>query len=482
MSAVVVVILPVGLFRSTSICADADAIYLVEDPVYFTKYRFHKQKLVLHRASMQRYFDVLKSRYEGVRYVPFNKADYKRMFAGAGTVRLHDPVDHDVMDVITQAARGRKLDVLDTPAFLETREELHAYWETTNRKNYFHDASFYRWQRRRLDVLMQDGKPRGGKWSFDRENRKPFPADYAEAALRRNRSEYVEEAKRYVAQHFPDNFGDSDSFVCPIDHTAAKRWLATFIRQRLPTFGPHQDAASSKVVLGSHSLLSPLLNIGLLTPAQVLEAVLDAKDVDLQSVEAFVRQLIGWRSFVRMVYVYHGRDMLAMNRLGQTASITPHWYEGTTGIQPVDVLIRRAKQYGYLHHIERLMYMGNFFLLCEVRPTDVYEWFMVCFLDSYAWVMMANVLGMSQFALEGVSMMTRPYFSSSSYLKRMSDFTSGEWQHVWDALYYRFLKKHRTLLKRIYATAPQVRHLDRKPAGELKAMLAAADRYLAYLK
>lgn len=272
----------------------------------------------------------------------------------------------------------------------------------------------------------------------------------------------------------------------PFTHDDAEKWLKTFIKERLPYFGPNQDAVSQSIHLGNHSLLSPLLNIGLITPREVLDAVLKQFDAlpdkkeHIASYEGFIRQLIGWREFCRLMYLFHGKSMFKMNLLNHKKRLTKNWYHATTGIAPIDQLIDKAHNTGYLHHIERLMYMGNFFLLSQIHPKDVYEWFMVCFIDSYEWVMAPNVFGMSQYSLKGMSMMTRPYFSSSNYILKMSDFKkNGKWEIIWDALYYNFVDRHQDLLKTIYATVNAVRNWERKKNKE--EILMTAKDYLKYL-
>lgn len=384
----------------------------------------------------------------------------------------------------------------DTPAFLETRADLEAYRKKhTNGRSYQHDASFYRWQRRRLGLLVDaDGKPVQGRWSFDRDNRNPYDSDYKEPRMPAFRSRHVQEAKAYVERHFPDNFGTTDRFCYPTTHTQAERLLQQFVAEKLAAFGKFQDGISKDVIFGSHSVLSSSLNIGLLTPDVVITSVMAAfsrardKKKLIGSVEAFLRQVIGWRSYVRFVYMFHGADMLAMNRLKHKNHLTRHWYDATTGVPIVDAMIRKAHEYAYLHHIERLMVMGNFALLLMIRPSDVYEWFMVAFVDSYEWVMAPNVYGMSQYALEGVDMMTRPYFSSSNYLRKMSDFAAGSvilkgrtvaWDKVWDALYYNFINKHAGWLRNIYATAMQVQHWDNMDTTKRAQHLKVARMYFS---
>jgi deoxyribodipyrimidine photolyase-related protein len=190
-----------------------------------------------------------------------------------------------------------------------------------------------------------------------------------------------------------------------------------------------------------HSLLSPLLNIGLLTPMQVVNAAV-AQGAPLNSTEGFIRQIIGWREFIRGVYIYTGVRERTTNFWKFSRPLPVSFYQASTGIPPLDNTIRRVLQTGYCHHIERLMILGNYMLLTETDPDAVYQWFMELFIDAYDWVMVPNVYGMSQFA-DGGLMATKPYISGSSYILKMSNYRKGDWTAVWDALFWNFMNRQR---------------------------------------
>ena len=188
-----------------------------------------------------------------------------------------------------------------------------------------------------------------------------------------------------------------------------------------------------------------MLNIGLITPKYVIERCLqyaEEKKIPIASVEGFIRQVIGWREFIRAVYEQKGSEERTRNYWSFTEKIPESFWSGTTGMVPVDVTIEKVKKTGYCHHIERLMILGNFMLLCEWDPNEVYEWFMTMFIDAYDWVMVPNVYGMSQFA-DGGLLATKPYISGSNYILKMSDYKKGEWCAVWDALFWNFMHRHR---------------------------------------
>lgn len=469
----ILLVYPTQLFKDNALIEKVDKIYLIEDPFYFSQFPFHKLKLTFHRATMKYYYDYIKAD----KYYNHQDVDYKDIFRGATEIHLYHPIDHPILKKIHKYAKSIPVHVYDTPSFMETLEELEEYRNKyTNKKNYYHDVSFYRWQRKRLDVLMDKGKPEGGLWSYDKENRNPFDDNYEEPKIKEYHNKYIDEARRYVNKEFGDNFGENETMYYPCTFEEAERHFHNFLKKKMTLFGTFEDGVRSDIIYGPHSVLSPLLNTGLLTPKQVLKETLRRyKKKEITSYEAFIRQLIGWRSFMRFVYHYHGEEMMEMNLLGHKNKIPKTWYTGKTGIKVLDVMIEKVDKYAYLHHIERLMYVGNIALLTLMHPKEIYKWFMVCFIDSYEWVMIPNVMGMSQYSLKGISMMTRPYFSSSNYMIKMSDY---EREDILDALYYHFIDKHEKILEKIYATAMQVKYWRRMDKNRKKEILTLARQYL----
>lgn len=489
-----ILIYPVSLFENNSLITKDSDIYIIEDPTYFTKFKFHKMKLILHRSSMKFYHDYLSNNKYKVKYVDFHDVIffYKNTLKKYKKVIMHDVTDHDLMKFIRDITTkyGSSLEVYDTPLFIETIADLKKYNENVKNNRYVHDASFYRWQRRNLNVLVKDGEPLYGKWSFDRENREPFDKKYKEPKNPKiNNNNYVVDAKKYIEKYFKNNFGLTDEFIYPVTFAEAKKLLSDFIKNKLSSFGKYEDAVSKDIIYGSHSLLSSSLNIGIITPKYVLEKVIDhfdsmttsEKKQNINNVEAFVRQLIGWRSFTRCLYLFHGKKMIKMNKLKHKYKINNKWFDANTNIEPIDFLINKVKKHAFLHHIERLMYIGNFSLLTGVNPKEIYNWFMIVSIDSYEWVMVSNVMGMSQYALTNVSMMTRPYFSSSNYIKKMSDFEEGNWEKIWDALYYNFIGKNYELIRSNYSTGFIAKHWKNMDKTKKENILNISKKYLAYL-
>ena len=438
-------IYPHQLYADQPAVAGADRVYLVEDPLLFSQYTFHRQKLILHRASMTRYAAGLK--------LPVEIVEAKQLKATgdiAGIlkkdkvteVRVTDPCDAYLLRRLTEGLAKAKiaLTVVEDPNFLTPLAEVEAY---TKDKPKFFFTDFYMRQRKRLKLLLEDdGKPRGGKWSFDSENRKRLPATVKPPAVKAvPENDAVREARQYVRDNFPDALGDDTTFEYPTSHAEAKACLKEFVRDRLDQFGDYEDAISVRETTLFHGVLTPMLNTGLLTPAEVVNAVLArADDVPMNSLEGFTRQVIGWREFMRLVYLTRGGKQRTTNFWGFKHPVPKALYDGTTGIDPVDRVIKNVLKTGYAHHIERLMILGNFLLLCEIGPDAVFQWFMELFIDSYDWVMVPNIYGMSQYADGGMTT-TKPYISGSSYVLKMSDHKKGPWCAVWDALYWNFIDK-----------------------------------------
>jgi deoxyribodipyrimidine photolyase-related protein len=338
-----------------------------------------------------------------------------------------------------------RLEIKPSPGFLTDLGDFKSLFK--GKKN-LRFETFYIHQRRKLALLLnEEGKPLGGKWSLDQENRKKLPRSiHIPKPFKARQGKEVKEAIAYVKQKYAKNPGSAELFNYPTTHSEAKKALQYFLKNRFALFGDYEDAIAQKEPILFHSCLSPLLNVGLLTPDLVIKEAIkyfENHKIPLNSAEGFIRQIIGWREFIRGAYSFIGEKERAANFFKHQRKIPQSFYEATTGILPVDETIKKLQNHAYVHHIERLMILGNFFLLCEIDPNEVYRWFMEFFIDSYDWVMVPNVYGMSQYA-DGGLMTTKPYFSSSNYLLKMSDYKKGEWCEIWDALFWRFMIKNRS--------------------------------------
>ena len=342
-------------------------------------------------------------------------------------------------------------------------------------------------QRKKRNILMQpDGKPTGGKWTFDTENRKKYPAKKTPPPIQfPDVDDYYKDAKQYVEKNFAEHLGNlSEHSLYPTSFETTKAWLNQFFEHRFMEFGIYEDAIDTENSILHHSVLSPMLNVGLITPKEIIDACLlyaAENNVPINSTEGFVRQIIGWREFIRGVYESRGSEERTTNFWKFKKKIPASFYDGTTGILPVDQTIKKALQTGYCNHIERLMILGNFMMLCEFDPDEVYQWFMELFIDSYDWVMVTNVYGMSQFS-DGGLMATKPYISGSNYLMKMSNYHKGEWQEVWDGMFWRFMHTHRDFFLANPRLGMLVRMFDKMPESKKEKHLLNAETYLKTLE
>jgi deoxyribodipyrimidine photolyase-related protein len=279
--------------------------------------------------------------------------------------------------------------------------------------------------------------------------------------------------------------GELSSYpLYPTGFESSRKWLSQFLEYRFAEFGPYEDAIVAENSILNHSVLSPMMNVGLLTPEEVIRATLEFADqnsIPLNSTEGFVRQIMGWREFLRGIYEVKGSYQRTFNYWNFKRKIPASFYNGTTGIEPIDQTIKKVLKTGYCHHIERLMVLGNFMLLCEFDPDEVYRWFMELFIDAYDWVMVPNVYGMSQFA-DGGLMASKPYISGSNYLMKMSNYKKGEWQAVWDGLFWRFMDTHRDFFTQNPRLGMLVRMFDKMPPEKRNTHLQNAEAYWSELE
>jgi deoxyribodipyrimidine photolyase-related protein len=493
MSNLASIVFPHQLFREHPALVPGGIVYLVEEWLFFHQYRFNQQKLVLHRATMRMYADYLTEQGYEVRYIPATSedCDIQKLIpsiASADVRKLHyaDVVDDWLRQRLTKGAQqqGIELQEFRSPNFLEDRAEIAQLFDKRQRLK---QTDFYIDRRKHHEILLDKfDKPIGGKWTYDVDNRQKFPKNRSAPEVNLpGLNEYVREAQIYVRQHFGDNYGSVEQpFAAgfyPTTYAEADDWLSDFLTVRFADFGIYEDALVLEEQILHHSVLSPLLNTGLLLPRQAIDAALAmVNKVPLNSLEGFVRQLMGWREFMRITYERQGRIQRTRNYWGFKRQIPESFWEGTTGILPVDATIRKVLKSGYSHHIERLMVMGNFMLLCEFDPDDVFRWFMEMFIDAYDWVMVPNVYAMSQFA-DGGGMCTKPYISGSNYLMKMSDYPKGDWQKVWDGLFWRFMHVHRDFFVGNPRLGMLVKTFDKMSSQQQQQHLSVAEEFIASL-
>lgn len=448
------ILFPHQLFEQNMLIEKCETIYIVEEFLYFRQYKFHKRKMAFHRASMKFYESYLQSQRIQVVYIDSFHAlsDIQKLIhdlkaKGIDSIEYIDTTDDWLEQRLTKACKDLQIQCNKnpTPAFLNTAKEILDYY--ADQKRMF-QTDFYKKQRLKRKILVDDNKnPVGGKWTFDDENRLKYPKNKTAPQTHfLSPNEFYPEAIAYTEKYFATNYGSlHNDFIYPTTFTESKDWLTHFFDTRFSAFGAYEDAIVANENILHHSVLTPMLNVGLLTPQLIIdEAILYAKhhEIPLNSLEGFIRQIVGWREFMRAVYEVKGKEVRTKNYWGFTKKIPASFWNGTTGILPIDNTIKKVLETGYCHHIERLMIVGNFMLLCEFSPDEVYRWFMELFIDAYDWVMVPNVYSMSQFADGGI-MATKPYISGSNYIVKMSDYPKGKWQEIWDGLFWRFMHVHR---------------------------------------
>jgi len=484
----ITLIFPHQLYAQHPAVEKGRIVYLVEDPLYFSQYPFNKQKLVLHRASMKYYQQHLEKKGYTVTYVDATDADPEKVFQQlkkkkVGTVHYVNGTDYLLQRRIQRHGKTHGIDLkkYDSPNFLTTEKELDSLF--SKEKKYLM-ANFYVKQRKRLDILVENGMPVGGQWSFDADNRQKIPKGLKLPevyALKEN--EFVNEARVYVQKNFKKNYGELNHFTWPTTHKEAERVVEDFLTHRMKDFGSYEDAIVKNETILFHSVLTPALNIGLLTPQQIIDKTFELHKklkFPLNSLEGFIRQIIGWREFMRAIYLREGVKQRTKNAWGFTRKIPKSFYDGTSGIEPIDQTIKKILETGYCHHIERLMVLGNFMHLCEFDPDEVYRWFMELFIDAYDWVMVPNIYGMSQYA-DGGMMTTKPYVSGSNYILKMSDYTKGPWCEVWDGLYWRYIDQHKELFAKNPRMSMIVNLVKKMEVQKLKTHRGHAEKFLSSL-
>ncbi len=481
---------PHQLFASHKIHDNGHPIYLIEEHLFFKEFNFHKTKIAFHRATMKQHEQYLNEKGIEILYINSGdqRSDIRELIShlqGIGIEQVHyiNPTDNWLERRLKETAREKSIELIEyeNPLFINSREDLSHFFKP-DKKSFF-QTTFYKQQRLKRNILIEDeDQPRGGKWSFDGDNRKKYPKDKKPPTIQfPDKDPFWEEATEYVNQHFVDNLGQLQRApLYPTSHTTSKAWLDQFFEYRFHGFGDYEDAIVKNEAYLHHSILTPMMNVGLISPMEVIDSAIryaDDNGVSINALEGFVRQIVGWREFIRGMYEVKGSFSRTKNFWGFERKIPASFYDGTTGIIPLDETIKQVLKTGYCHHIERLMVLGNFMLLCEFDPDEVYRWFMETFIDAYDWVMVPNVYGMSQFA-DGGLFATKPYISGSNYLMKMSDHKKGDWQPAWDGLFWRFMHVNRDFFLKNPRLGMLVRTFDKMSEDKQKTHLSNAQKFL----
>lgn len=485
-------IFPNQLFKDNPALVTGQKVLLVEEYLFFNQYPFHKQKIVLHRASMKAYEQYLVNKGFEVEYIEAVKGnndirDVLPYLAKSGITQItYCRTADDWLERRLQKSAnntGVLLKPVENPNFICSEQYLTSYFGNKKR---FYLTAFYIEQRQRLGIMLDNGNPLGGKWTFDTENRKKIPAGVVvPKAPVVEKNKFIQEAIVYTNTNFSKNYGLAEPFNYPVTFDDSQAWLKQFLKERFHNYGIYQDAIVAKESYLFHAIITPMLNIGLLSPLDVIEEAINCAgeySIPINSLEGFVRQILGWREYIKATYMFLGRKERTRNYWNHTRPIPASFYNGTTGILPIDDCIKKLQTTAYNHHIERLMVLGNFMCLCGFHPDAIYQWFMEMYIDSYDWVMVPNVYGMSQYA-DGGLMSTKPYISSSNYILKMSDYKASpndHWIKVWDALYWRFIYTNRAFFEKNPRMSVMTKQLD-KMGDKLAQHLRIAEEYLKNL-
>ena len=481
------VIYPHQLFLENSVLAKNRIIYLVEEPLLMGEFPIHRQKMMFHRLSMSAYRETLEEQGYEVIYLEANELEktedvFKRIKTdGVQRIHVSDTTDFWLEKRIKKHCRqhGIELERYESQLFFLSKEEAINRFVDSKK----HMARFYKKMRIDKNILMNGPEPVGGKWSFDEENRKKLPRGHVPPEDMKMFSDdtNVDEARNWIKNlQDIERYGDADYWL-PYTHAAAKQWLDDFIQERFTNFGTYEDALSVEHNRIYHSAISTLLNVGLLDINHVLGKILEQEsEIPINSLEGFVRQIIGWREFMRASYEVDGSVMRTHNFFNHTNKLPQSFWTGDTGIDPVDHAIKKALKYGYNHHIDRLMVLGNVMLLSEVHPDEVYKWFMAMYVDAYDWVMVPNVYGMSQFA-DGGSFATKPYIAGANYVKKMSDYKKGEWEPILTGLYWNFINENRELFMSNHRMSMMPRLWDKMDKEKQVSHIEHAQQFITKL-
>lgn len=462
-----------------------DHVYMREDIELCTHFKYHKQKIALFLMAMRHYVDELQALKFDVTYEELKKSKQPYEVHFKAWLKKNEITKITLFEIEDKFFEARifgvlkssrvEIEVLPSPMFLTSREHFKAYLSKT-KKPFM--RTFYEQQRKRLKIMIDENQqPIGGQWSFDELNRKPLPKSITPPSPElEHKSVYFKPVQALTELHFADHPGELKSVWFATTRREAKAWLEKFLEDRFANFGPYEDALATHSDFVFHSILTPYLNTGLLTPDEVVQSAIrfaNKKKLNISSVEGFVRQVIGWREFVRGIYQNFSEVQDKANFFEHTRQLKPSWYNGTTGIEPLDFVIKKADKYGYAHHIERLMIVGNLMLLCEVDPREAHRWFMEMFIDSSDWVMGPNVYGMALFSDGGI-FATKPYICGSNYYRKMGGYKSAEWCDGVDGLYWGFVEKHAKFFLKNPRLSMMVRTVEKMDPERKKLIYSAA--------
>ena len=434
---------------------NVDLVFMAEDLDLCSYEKHHKLKLLMFLTAMREKRDELekddiKVEYLDIEHTDFNKSYEEKLKILLNNnkieeIKMFEIEDSNFEERIKLFIKNNdlKLVFISSPMFLIARNE---FLEINQKFKILRMGNFYKEIRKKLNILIDKKQnPLGGKWSYDEDNRKKIPKGLPLPEMYKPiLSKYVNQLRVTIEKKFPNHPGSMENVWMPVTRNEAIKTFDKFLEEKFNNFGAYEDAILKDNNFLFHSLMSPSLNLGLITPKDIIEKILlfsQKNNIPINSLEGFIRQIIGWREFIRGIYQKFGKLQFKSNHFNLSRKMKNSWYSGETGIPPLDDAIIFSNKYGYTHHINRLMVLSNLMTLSEVDPKNVYHWFMEMYIDSSEWVMTPNVFGMGTFADGGI-FSTKPYICGSNYILKMSDYKKGDWCDIVDGLYWRFVSKY----------------------------------------
>ncbi|MEM8578758.1 MAG: cryptochrome/photolyase family protein [Pseudomonadota bacterium] len=475
---------------------DEDVIVMAEVREEGTYAPHHPKKIALILAAMRKFAALLEREGWTIAYSKLDDPGNSQSIVGellrraeeygASEVLATEPGEYRLIEALNDAPL--KVEILDDDRFIASHAEFEGW---AKGRKALRMEYFYREMRKKTGLMMEDGQPAGGKWNYDAENRKPPPEgiDFG-GPMQFTPDETVEEVLSLVEREFGNHFGTLRPFWFATDRGQARRALTHFVQNALPKFGDFQDAIMDDNRFLYHALVSAYINIGLLDPLEVCQAVEDAwaaGDAPINAAEGFIRQIIGWREYMRGIYFHEGPDYPKRNGLSHDRKLPDFYWGGETKMRCISKAVEQTKEEAYAHHIQRLMVTGNFALLAGLDPGEVSEWYLAVYMDAFEWVEAPNVVGMSLFADGGV-IASKPYVSSGAYINKMSDHCkpcayrvqdkTGENACPFNLLYWHFMDRHRDTFAKNPRMAQMYATWDRMKQDRRETVLQEADALL----
>ena len=460
--------------------------FICEDFHLCTYQKHHKHKILLFLSAMRSFADELKKKKFEVIYKSIEERDFKESYVdklfkeiekeNVKEISMFEVEDKFFEKQLLDNLKELKLNYLKSPMFLSSRDDFKTYLNQV-KKPFM--ANFYKKQRVDHNILVDsDNKPVGGKWSFDDENRKKLPKEIdLPEKFTFKETKHTKDLKEIVEKTFSHHPGKTKSFWTCTNRKDTESYLDYFLDKKIENFGDYEDAVDQRDNILFHSALSPQINLGLLTPEEIISKIKSKTISKINSHEGYIRQLIGWREFIRGIYQNFDKKLEKSNFFNHKKVMKETWYTGTTGLVPLDYSINNALEYGWTHHIERLMILCNIMNLSEINPKEVYKWFMEMFIDSSDWVMSPNVYGMGLFSDGGI-FATKPYICGSSYFLKMMHFKKGSWCDIMDGLYWRFIDKHKDFFLSNPRLSMMVRILEKMNEERKNKIFNAANEFI----